>query len=101
MNETMEATPARVEIERGARAQELRDNPLLAEALSVWETEVVETWKRSPLRDVEARERLRLMLEASKEFRAFLQITIERGQLAKVPTQQPRSVLQKVREFVK
>lgn len=88
-------TPARVEMQRGSWAHELRENQLLHEALTAWEKEITEAWKTSPLRDAEGRERLRLMLEASAKFKAFISQTIETAELAKVPTQ--RGLLDKVR----
>ncbi len=79
----IQPTPAHVEIQRGASAQAALDNPLIAEALSAWETEITRTWSQSPLRDVEGRERLRLMLEASKAFKSYLLQTMDTGRLAR------------------
>lgn len=82
MSESMQPTPADVEMQRGAEAQAALANPLIAEALAAWETEITRTWSQSPLRDVDGRERLRLMLEASKAFRAYLLQTMDTGRLA-------------------
>jgi hypothetical protein len=82
-DQPMEPTPARVEMQRGADADAALANPLIAEALSAWESEITRSWQTSPLRDVEGRERLRLMLEASKSFRAYLLQTMQTGQLAR------------------
>jgi hypothetical protein len=82
-DQAIEPTPAHVEMQRGADADAALANPLIAEALSAWETEITRTWQTSPLRDVEGRERLRLMLEASKSFRAYLLQTMQTGQLAR------------------
>lgn len=79
----IQPTPAHVEMQRGASAQAALDNPLIAEALAAWELEITRTWSQSPLRDVEGRERLRLMLEASKSFRAYLLQTMDTGRLAR------------------
>jgi len=68
-------------LKRAARAQEALDNDLIKEALSAWETEITEAWKNSPLRDAEGREKLRLMLEAAKNFRLHLSKTMETGQI--------------------
>lgn len=78
----------RTEMQRGAWANELQANPLLQEALDTYESEIVEAWKTSPVRDVEGRERLRLMLDAQKRFRAFLETTAQTGKLASTQVHQ-------------
>lgn len=74
---------------RAAKAQEALDNPLIAEALSAWETEITDAWKKSPLRDVEGREKLRLMLEAANTFKTHLEAVVATGKLLKAPTPTP------------
>jgi hypothetical protein len=96
-DQPFEPTPARVEMQRGADAEAALANPLIAEALSAWETEITRTWQTSPLRDVEGRERLRLMLEASKTFKGFLLETMQTGQLAR-ETMLAETKLQQERE---
>ena len=85
---TFEPTPAQTEIARAQQAQAALDNPLIAEALLAWETEITRTWADSPLRDAEGREALRRMLEASRQFKRFLTATMETGKLAQVKAQQ-------------
>lgn len=87
----------RTEIARGQQAAEALDNPIVVEALEAWEREVIESWKTSPLRDVEGRERLRLMLEASKAFRGYMTRTLETGKLAEIQLQQSRTMMDRVR----
>lgn len=77
------------ELHRAAQAQEALDNPLIAEALAAWETEITEAWKSSPLRDAEGRERLRLMLEAAQAFQKHLQSVISTGQMIRAKTRSP------------
>ena len=100
MTNQPEPTPARIEMLRGAQAQELIDNPLIAEALSAWETEITKAWKTSPLRDAEGRESLRRLLEASTRFRRYLTQTIETGQLARVQ-QERETAMQKAARVVR
>ena len=69
---------------RANRAREVLENPLLEEALAHYEQEIVSLWKASPLRDVEGRERLRLMLAAQEHFRTYLTNTMAAGKLARV-----------------
>lgn len=73
----------RLELQRADHAQQLRDNPLLTEALETFEMELTEAWTNSPQRDAEGRERLFLMLSAAKKFRNFLSTTIQTGQMAR------------------
>ena len=97
----MTPTNERTEIARGQDAEALRDNPLLAEALDAWEMEITEAWKTSPLRDAEGRERLRLMLEASRMFRRFVATTVDTGRLAEIQTQQQRTMMDRVRGLLR
>ena len=48
--------------------------------------EITSAWKASPLRDLDGRERLRLMLEAQIKFRQYLQSVIDTGKLTKIET---------------
>jgi hypothetical protein len=97
MSNPIEPTPAHVELERGSHAAAALENPLIAEALAAWETEITESWKTSPLRDVEGREKMRLMLEAAQVFRRHLLRTMETGQLQRVQMQQQRTWLERVK----
>lgn len=96
-NPIPEPVPARVELERAARAREALENPLIAEALSAWELEITEAWKTSPLRDAEGRERLRQLLEASKTFKRHLTSIMETGELRKVEMLRKQSLMDRLR----
>lgn len=92
-------TPERTELARAADAEAAKTNPLITEALAAWETEITEAWKASPLRDVDGRERLRLMLEAARTFSSYLQSTIDTGMLQRVQIAQQKTLLQKVTQW--
>jgi hypothetical protein len=81
----------RTEVRRGADAQALLDNPLFVEALTAYEEEITQAWKQSLLRDVEGREKLRLMLEAANKVKAYLQTTADTGKLATAQIQDSMS----------
>lgn len=98
---TDDDTKLRREVQRGADAQALLDNPLLSEALAAFEQEITDQWKKSPLRDVEGREKLRLMLEASAKFSAYLLTTANTGKLAVATIQQKRTVAQRVSDWMR
>ena len=92
-----EPTPARTELHRAARAQELLDNPLMAEALAAWETEITTQWQNSPLRDAEGREHLRRLLQASREFQLYLSSVAQTGELVRLSMER-KTALQKLRD---
>lgn len=70
------------EISRGAQAAELLGNPLLAEALSAFDLELIDEWKKSPARDQDGRERLWMLYQANQKFKQTLTTHIETGKLA-------------------
>ena len=72
------------EIQRGERAAQLLQDELIVEALETIEREYTEQGKNSPVRDVEGREKLFLMVKTAKKFRAELESVMETGQLAKL-----------------
>lgn len=72
------------EIQRGERAAQLLQDELIVEALETIEREYTEQWKNSPVRDVEGREKLFLMVKTAKKFRMELESVMETGQLAKL-----------------
>lgn len=82
---------------RAQRAREVLENPLMAEALDHYEAEITSQWKASPLRDVEGRERLRLMLAAHEHFQTYLTNTMAAGKLARVKQTIPERVMSLVR----
>jgi hypothetical protein len=94
---TPEPTPARTELYRAARAQELLDNPLMAEALAAWEQEITLQWQNSPLRDNEGREHLRRLLQASREFKLYLSSVAQTGALVRLDLER-KGVVQKLRD---
>lgn len=62
-----------LEIQRGERAALLLQDEMLTEALETIETEYTEQWKNSPVRDVDGREKLFLMVKTAQKFRAELE----------------------------
>lgn len=72
-----------LEIQRGERAALLLQDEMLTEALETIETEYTEQWKNSPVRDVDGREKLFLMVKTAQKFRAELESVLTTGKLAK------------------
>jgi len=72
----------RDDVERGRRAAELLEHPLLVEALAAIEAEVVQQWEQCPARDSEGKECLWQLMKTSKKFRGLLNGYIQSGKLA-------------------
>ncbi len=66
---------------RGRRAQQLLDDPLIAEAFEAMEADLVAAWRAAPVRDVEGREHLWLMLRASEKLRGIFVGYVEAGKV--------------------
>ena len=69
-------------IRRAGNAQQLMEDPLLIETLSMIEREIIEQWEACPARDVEGREFLWKYYKTAKKFRAILLGAIESGKIA-------------------
>jgi hypothetical protein len=84
------------DMSRAAQAAELLENPLIIEALAAFEKEITESWKKSPARDQEGREKLFWMLQAQEKFKAHLQTMVNTGKLLSLqptPTERLRRVV--------
>lgn len=75
-------TPEQI-IQRGDRAKQLLDEPLLVEAFAVAEQEYLDQWQNSPARDVEGREKLYLMLKLLQRVKGHLTSAMESGVIEK------------------
>jgi hypothetical protein len=72
-----------LEIQRGERASLLLQDELLNETLEKIDTEYTQKWKSTPVRDVEGREKLWLMIKTAELFRMELESVMNTGKLAK------------------
>jgi hypothetical protein len=70
------------EIARGERAQQVLREPLLQEAFTEIERELIEQWQNSPVRDVEGREKLYLTLRCLQKLQGHLVSVVETGKVA-------------------
>lgn len=75
------------QLARASQAQQLRENPLLTEAITSWTNELTQVWQNSQLKDAEGREKLYLMLSASKQFQTYLQNTVDSGKIITAASQ--------------
>lgn len=72
------------EVQRGHDAKRLLDEPLLKEAFETIEQEFVDQWKKAPVRDVEGREKLWLMLQLLGKVHNHLESVMASGKLTEV-----------------
>lgn len=82
-------------IARGVRAEKLLKDPLLNEAFDAVKTAFHKAWEASPVRDVEGREKLFLMIKAANDARSHLEQAIRDGKVT-VHSQEERSRLSKI-----
>ena len=75
------------QMNRAAHAHDLQNNPLLKEALESWTTELTQAWQTSQLKDSEGREKVYLMLAASRQFQTYLQNAVDTGKLLTASSQ--------------
>lgn len=83
----------------GDRAREVLENEAYQEAFASIEKELTESWKKSPARDVEGREKLWLMLALLTKVQTALQKTMDDGKLARKDLEY-RSLQERVRQGI-
>lgn len=67
---------------RGVRARELLDNPLMVESFAAVRSEYISAWEQSPARDAEGREKLWLMVRTMDKIRGHLEQMVDNGKIA-------------------
>lgn len=70
------------DVDRGARAQRLLEDPIFDGAFKAVEQAIHEQWAASPIRDHEGQHELRLMLNLLRDVRASLEQTMTDGKIA-------------------
>ena len=68
---------------RGERAKQLLADPMIVEALQAIKNELIQTWEATPARDIQAREWLWMMHQASLRFESVFKGFIDTGKIAK------------------
>lgn len=95
--------PLEERIYDGARAKEVLDNEAFAQAFADIEGEYTEAWKKSPVRDAEAREKLYLTIKLLHKLKTTLEASLTDGKLAKVDLehlQEKQSLLDRAKSAV-
>lgn len=70
------------DIERGARAERLLNDPAMTQAFADVEAAIIERWRLAPMRDREGAHELKLMLKLLGDVRANLEQALSDGKLA-------------------
>lgn len=81
----------------GNRAKEILENEVFQAVFTDIENEVIETWKQTPARDVEGRERLWTYLSLLKKVQTRLQTTLETGKLAQLELEHKQTVADRLK----
>ena len=84
---------------RAEKAASLLRHELFVEAFAYLDTQFIEAWKSSDVKDAEARERIYNLSQALSALRGYFQSVVEDGKLAEAQLQdlQRRTILNKIR----
>jgi len=69
-------------LERGARAKQLLDDPLLLEAFASVRQAIHDKWEAAPLADRDGKHELHLMLKLLTDVKANIELFLADGQMA-------------------
>lgn len=81
----------------GNRAREVLENEAFQQVFVDIESEVIESWKNSPVRDQEGREKIWQYLTLLKKVQAHLTTTLETGKLAQLDLQHKQSLFDRAK----
>lgn len=81
----------------GNRAREVLENEVFQQVFDDIEQEVIESWKNSPVRDQEGREKIWQYLTLLKKVKSHLTTTLETGKLAQLDLQYKQSLFDKMK----
>lgn len=81
----------------GDRAKEVLENEVFQRVFADIESEVIESWKTSPARDQEGREKIWQYLMLLQKVKAHLTTTLETGKLAQLELQHQQSLADRVK----
>lgn len=68
---------------RGEHARHILEDELFKEAMQTLEKDIFEAWRQTPIRDVEGQQKLLLMIQTARKFRAIFETLIQSGEIAK------------------
>lgn len=88
------------QIHNGSRAKEVLDNEQFQSAFDAIEQELTESWKQSPQRDAEGREKIHQYITLLAKVKTHLVATLETGKLAQLEVRHKQTLLERAREWV-
>ena len=77
-------------MQRGERARQLLEEPLIKDSLAKLEQDVFEAWSRSAIRDKEGQHELLLMVQTVRKFRGLLEAVVMTGDIEKSNLKTPK-----------
>lgn len=80
----------------GNRAKEVLENPAFVAVFDDIENEVLETWKTSPARDSEGREKLYIYLHLLQKVKARLTSSLDTGKLAVMDLEHKKTLAERI-----
>jgi hypothetical protein len=84
-------------IYNGNRAKEVLENESFQWAIDSIKNEVTEQWKQSPVRDLEGREKLWMMLQLANKLESVLKTSLETGTLAQLDLKHQRTLQERAK----
>jgi hypothetical protein len=78
------------EVDRGARAKRLLEDPTLVEAFANVRTAILERIEAAPIRDREGLHELKLMLKLLRDVRGNLEQAVSNGKIARLDIERER-----------
>mgnify|MGYP001598300693 CR=1 FL=1 len=86
---------------RGAKANAFLSSEIYRDAVTKLEAGIIESWKSSPVRDVEGQTYLRLMMKVLSDFQAHIKDIAQTGKMASVQLEHERSLAERARSAVR
>ena len=78
------------EVWRSNDAKRILDDPVVKSALDEIQARIIDEWRKSPIKDVELREKLWMMYNVHHAFKDKFREHIETGKLAEFQLRQPK-----------
>ncbi|MDE2098904.1 MAG: hypothetical protein KGL39_16745 [Patescibacteria group bacterium] len=87
-------------IHRGTRAKEVLENEVFIESFEAIEKELIESWKNSPARDEDGREKIWSYLCLLQKVKTHLQSTLETGKLAELELLHKQTLVERAKDGI-
>ena len=87
-------------LRRSNQARQVFEQPIVKETLDFMESEIMQQWTATPVRDVEAREALWRLAVTTRKFRDLLRGTMESGKLAADAIERQKSFAERAKAAV-